>query len=77
MRRRSPSGLRLDRVLCVLLALASLAGLVAGLILGHPAIAGAGCFGLVCAAWAAQVLFDREALRRDRAVREAREREWN
>ena len=77
MRTRLPSGLRLDRALCVLLALLSLAGLAVGLILGRPAIAGGGCFGLVCAAWAAQVLFDREALRRSRAVQEAREREWS
>jgi hypothetical protein len=76
VRERLPSGLWLDRVLCVLLALLSLAGLVAGLMLGRPAVAGAGCFGLVCAAWAAQVLFDREALRRSRAVRAARERGW-
>ena len=76
-RRRLPSGLRLDRALCVLLALLSLAGLVVGLIAARPAIAGGGCFGLVCAAWAAQVLFDREALRRSRAVRAARERGWS
>ncbi|WP_432731701.1 hypothetical protein [Variovorax sp. W6] len=76
MRRPLPPGIRLDRALCVLLALLSLAGLVFGLTRAHPAIAGGGCFGLVCAAWAAQVLFDREALRRSRAVRAARERGW-
>ncbi|HEY9106851.1 MULTISPECIES: hypothetical protein [Variovorax] len=76
MHRRWTSGLWLDRALCVLLALLSLAGLAFGLIAAHPAIAGGSCFGLACAAWAAQVLFDGEALRRSRAVREARERGW-
>ena len=74
MLRRFLSGLWLDRVLCALLALLSLAGLIVGLVAARPAIAGAGCFGLVCAGWAAQVLFDRESLRRSRAVRAARER---
>ncbi|WP_418125726.1 hypothetical protein [Variovorax sp. 160MFSha2.1] len=77
MRRQLwPSGLWFDRTLCVLLALLSLAGLAFGLIAARPAFAGGGCFGLVCAAWAAQVLFDGEALRRSRAVRAARERGW-
>lgn len=70
------SGLWLDRALCALLASLSLAGLIYGLAAGRPAIAGGGCFGLAGAAWAAQVLFDREALRRSRAVRAARERAW-
>lgn len=76
MYRPFESGLWLDRVLCTLLVLLSLAGLIVGLVAGSPAIAGASCFGLVGAAWAAQVLFDREALRRSRAVRAARERGW-
>jgi hypothetical protein len=60
------SGLWLDRALCVLLALLSASGLIYGLMAERPAVAGAGCFALAGAAWAAQVLFDREALRRSR-----------
>jgi len=41
-RQRWPSGLWLDRTLCVLLALLSLAGLAFGLIAARPAFAGGG-----------------------------------
>jgi hypothetical protein len=70
------SGLWLDRALCALLALLAASGLIYGLMAERPAVAGAGCFALAGAAWAAQVLFDREALRRSRAVRAARGRAW-
>lgn len=76
MRGPSSSGLWLDRALCALLALLSLAGLIYGLVAARPAMAGGGCFGLAGAAWAAQVLFDREALRRSAAVRAAQGRAW-
>jgi hypothetical protein len=70
------SGLWLDRVLCALLGLLSFAALVYGIVATHPAIAGGGAFGLAGALAAAMVLFDREALRRSRALRAARERGW-
>ncbi|QNK67667.1 hypothetical protein [Variovorax sp. PAMC26660] len=76
MRRPSPSGLWLDRALCVLLALLSFAALIYGVLTEHPGIAGGGAFGLIGALGAAMVLFDEEALRRSRALQAAREREW-
>lgn len=76
MRRPSSSGLWLDRVLCALLALLSLAALIYGLAAGQHVLAGGGFFGLAGAVHAAGVLFDREALRRAQALREARDREW-
>jgi protein-S-isoprenylcysteine O-methyltransferase Ste14 len=69
--RRASRSLWLDRALCAVLALLSVAALTFGLVASSPAMAGVGCFGLVCAGWAAQVLFDREALRRSAAVRAA------
>ncbi|MBN8752067.1 MULTISPECIES: hypothetical protein [Variovorax] len=71
-----PSGLCLDRVLCVLLALLSAAALIHGLCDARPAFAGAGVFGLAGALQAAMVLLDDDALRRSRAVREALRRAW-
>jgi hypothetical protein len=76
MQRPSSSGLWLDRALCVLLALLSMAALIYGLVAKRHAIAGGGLLGLAGAARAAGVLFDREALRRTRALREARDRVW-
>ena len=70
-----PSGLCLDRVLCVL-ALLSAAALIHGLCDARPAFAGAGVFGLAGALQAAMVLLDDDALRRSRAVREALRRAW-
>jgi hypothetical protein len=74
--RPSPPGLWLDRALCALLALLSLAALIYGLRAARHGIAGGGAFGLIGAMGAAMVLLDREALRRSRALRAAREREW-
>jgi hypothetical protein len=71
------SGLWLDRALCALLALLSLAALIHGLLAGQPGVAGAGVFGLAGALWVAWVLPGAEALRRSRAVREALERASN
>jgi len=77
MRRLSlPSGLCLDRVLCVLLALLSAAALIYGLCAARPAFAGAGVFGLAGALHVAMVLLDDDALRRSRAVRAALRRAW-
>ncbi|MGJ7526371.1 hypothetical protein [Variovorax sp. GB1P17] len=76
MRWPSPPGLWLDRALCVLLALLSFAALTCGVLSGRPGLVGWGAFGLIGALAAAMVLFDGEALRRSRALRAAREREW-
>ncbi|MFH0129690.1 hypothetical protein ACGLHS_05730 [Variovorax sp. VaC1] len=76
MRRPSLPGLWLDRALCALLALLSLATLIYGLLAARHGVAGGGAFGLIGALGAAMVLFDSEALRRSRALRAAREREW-
>lgn len=78
MRRRpSPSGLWLDRALCVLLALLSFAALIYGFLAASPGIVGGGAFGLAGALAAGMVLCDSESLRRSRALRAAREREWH
>jgi hypothetical protein len=76
VQRPSSSGLWLDRALCVLLALLSIAALIYGLVAKRHGIAAGGLFGLAGAARTAGVLFDREALRRGRALREARDRVW-
>ncbi len=76
MRGPSSSGLWFDRALCVLLALLSIAALIYGLVAKRHGIAGGGLFGLVGVARTAVVLFDREALRRARALREALDRVW-
>lgn len=76
MRGASSSGLWLDRALCVLLALLSIAALLYGVLSGNPAVAGMAFFGLAGAVYMASVLFDDEALRRAQALREARDRVW-
>lgn len=75
-RRPSSSGLWLDRVLCALLALLSFAALIYGFLAARPGIVGGGAFGLAGAVAAGMVLCDSESLRRSRALRAAREREW-
>lgn len=74
MQQRSSSGLWLDRALCALLALLSLAALIYGLAAGQHGVAGGGFFGLAGAVRTAIVLFDGEALRRAQAHREALDR---
>ena len=76
MRGPSSSGLWLDRALCVLLALLSMAALLYGVLTGNHAVAGIAFFGLAGAVYMAFVLFDDESLRRARALREARDRVW-
>jgi len=77
VRRPSPSGLWLDRALCVLLALLSAAALFYGALAGDHVIAGIALFGLIGAAQLAVTLFDDAALRRARAHREALDRVWH
>jgi Flp pilus assembly protein TadB len=70
------SGFSLDRALCALLVLLSLAALLFGALTGDPALIGMAVFGLAGAAWVACVLFDSATRRRERAVREALDRVW-
>lgn len=74
MRSPLPRGLWLDRALCALLALLSVAALFHGLCSRDEGLAGLGGAGLVAASWIGTALFDDSAFRRARAVREAVER---
>ena len=76
MQRSSSSGLWLDRALCALLALLSVAALSYGVLTGNPAVTGMALFGMAGAVWVALVLFDDATRQRARAVREALDRGW-
>jgi len=74
VRRRLPPGLWLDRALCALLALLSVAALFHGFRSQDDGLAGLGIAGLVAVIWIGTALFDDCAFRRARAVRAAVER---
>ena len=74
MRRLLPPGLWLDRALCALLALLSVAALFHGFRSQNDGLAGLGIAGLVAAGWIGTALFDDCAFRRARVVREAVEK---
>ncbi|BEP35725.1 hypothetical protein GmRootV59_26960 [Variovorax sp. V59] len=74
MRRRLPPGLWLDRALCALLALLSVAALFHGFRSQDDGLAGLGIAGLIAAGWIGTALFDQSAFRRSRALREAVEK---
>ena len=74
MRRRLPPGLWLDRALCALLALLSVAALFHGFRSQDDGLAGLGIAGLIAAGWIGTALFDQSAFRRAQALREAVEK---